>query len=111
MQQLETRIFSPPFNQHSKNRVVFGAARTVPLLFRVFNQLQSDRPRRLFQVAKQARRPARNQVHYREDRADNVDEASGVVAVAVVEVVEDPVDGIVLPVDRLEVVVESGYAN
>lgn len=33
------------------------------------------------------------------------------VAVAVVEVVEDPVDGIVLPVDRLEVVVESGYAN
>ena len=50
-------------------------------------------------------------MHYREDRTDNVNEAPGVVAVAIVEVVEHAVHGVVVAVDRLEIVVESGYAN
>ena len=91
--------------------MVFGAARTILLLFRVFDQLQGDRARCLFQVAKQLRRPARNKVHERENRADDVDEAPGVVAVAVVEVVEHPVHGMVVAVDGLEIVVESGNTN
>lgn len=129
MQQLETCTFRSSFHftgtstreperpnpftltQHSQNRTIFNIISTIPLLFRIFNQIISNLSASLFQRGVHAHRPAGDMVNERKNRTNDVDQKPRVVAVAVVEVSKDFVHGRVDSVDRLEIVSESGNTD